>query len=73
MHFTDIASYKYSCMCNRPYLHTSYRKQQKLSGRKVLQFNGFYHNVGKTFTVHQVHIGTQNGTYKLIGKTFAVS
>ena len=28
-----------------------YRKQQKLSERKVLRFTGFHPNVGKTFTV----------------------
>ena len=27
-----------------------YRKQQKLCGRKLLRFIGFYHNAGKTFT-----------------------
>jgi len=28
-----------------------YRKQQKLQRRKLLWFIGFYHNVGKTFSV----------------------
>ena len=54
------------------FLQQIYRKQQKLSGGKVSQFNGFYHNVGKTYIVRQVYISTQNGTYKLVGKTFVV-
>ena len=29
----------------------TYRKQQKLSGRKVSRFTGFHPNVGKIFTV----------------------
>ena len=29
-----------------------YRKQQKLSKRKVLRFTGFHQNVGKTFAVY---------------------
>ena len=60
------------------YLNT-YRKLQKIPRRKVLWFIGFYHNVRKTFVVlpleqlfEYTYIGTQNGTYKLVGKTFAV-
>ena len=31
-------------------MHTA--KLSELSGRKVLRFNGFCHNVGKSFAVH---------------------
>ena len=57
----------------------TYRKLQKLRGRKVSRFIGFYHNVGKTFVVlllistktsFWVYIGTQNGTYKISGENF---
>ena len=52
---------------------------KKLRGRKVSQFIGFYHNVGKTFTdlllismitTFWVYIGTQNGTYKINRENF---
>ena len=32
------------------YANQIYRKQQKLSERKILRFTGFHSNVGKTFT-----------------------
>ena len=59
-----------------------YHKLQKLCGRKVSQFIGFYHNVGKTFVVLFLIIMKTTCEYisalkmaviKLVGKSFAVS
>ena len=49
-----------------------YRKQQKLSGRKVSRFIGFYHNVGKTFVVFEYILVLKMALIKLVEKTFAV-
>ena len=62
--------------------HYKYCKLQKLRGRKVLRFIGFYRNVGKTFavlllksmkTTLWVYISTQNGTYKISKENFCGS
>ena len=60
-----------------------YRKLQKLHGRKVSRFIGFYHNVGRTFAVlllismkttliFEYMSALKMALIKLIGKTFMV-
>ena len=49
-----------------------YRKQRKLSGRKVSQFVVFYHNVEKTFVAFEYIPTLKMALIKLVGKPFAV-
>ena len=49
-HKTNKAIHRYR------YITCIYRKQQKLSRKKVLQFIRYYHNVGKTFVVFEYYM-----------------